>query len=115
MSVVTFSGVRTGTLSNLRALCSNQYPGVQIQGALDGKWYELSIGDPAMGATYPDDLYEFTDNTTHSQVGLWHAGPAGVTEYDARAGAAFDVEFSPNTTAAHPGDGPLHATGRIVC
>jgi hypothetical protein len=119
-TVVTFAGARSGVLSAVTSQCSNQYPGVQATGTLDGNTYNVSIGDPSTptpGQGEGNQVLEWLgpENLTSTASYAWESvSNAGVTDYNLATGATFNVQLPPDSSAPET-TGILYVSGLIVC
>lgn len=92
------AGARSGVLSNVHSLCSNQFPGVQMWGTLSGDTYDVVIGQPGMEGTYSQVLETVgPESQTSTLTDAWVASTSnGVISYSSAKGAAFKIQTTPD-------------------
>lgn len=122
LTTVTLTGARSGVLSGVHSLCSNQFPAVQVWGSLGGNTYNVIVAQPGVAGNYSEVLENLgPESQTSSVSNAWIAANSiGVTNYNRATGATFNIRTTPDSSYYAPGQTPpatyvLYVTGKIVC
>lgn len=121
-TTVTLAGTRSGVLSDGHALCSNQFPAVQMWGSLGGDTYNVIIAQPGVAGNYSEVLENVgPESQTSTVTNAWITSTGdGVTNYNSVTGATFKIQTTPDSAYYAPGQLPpatdvLSVSGSIFC